>query len=813
MRNRPLLTGAAVLSLALGIGANTAMFSIADSLLLQTLPVSDPDELVLVSAGDSPNWSHPVWEEIHNRSQLFEGVFAWQPDRLNLSAGGQTDFVEGIYASGQFFDVLGVPAVLGRTFGEGDDRRGGGIGGPVAVVSYGFWQRRYGGAGDVLGQTLTIEGVPFTIIGVTPSSFFGLDVGRKFDVIVPLETEPLIRGRGSIVEHAFGTWLGIMARLKPGQTLEAATSALQGVQPHIRDATVPHLFDEQRRESYMRQPWTLEPAASGRSSLRSRFQQPVSILLVVVAIVLLIACANVANLLLARTATRRHELSVRKALGASRFRLARQCLIESLLLSGTGAALGLVVARWGSDILVHQLSTVTTAVFLDVSLDARTLGFSAIVGLGTATLFGTVPAVRTAQTQAAEAFKDVGRSHSLTRRTRIHSILVVAQVALSLVLVIAAGLFVRTFAGLATLDTGFDKNRVLVVDVDAKNSRSEPTQRLDLGDRIRLAVQTIPGVETASLGMKTPVSPGGVWVLNVTVTDGPSIPERERYVHANYITPDWFATYGTNMLAGRDFDDLDGRDSPVVAIVNRTFSQRFLGGSDPVGRYLLSDEYDSPLEIVGVVDDVIYRSLRASATPMVYLPLADGTKHSFQHDPPYPISVSVRASAGTPTRLASSVVSTIGRIDPTFALTVRPITDDVDARLVQERLLAIISAFFGVLALLLAGLGLFGVTSYAVAQRRAEIGIRMALGAAPARVVRMVCRHVALLVGVGAVFGGALSLWVTRFAGALLFRLEPRDPVTFICSAALIAAVGMVAAWLPARRASQIDPKTALGGP
>ncbi len=811
MRRAPVVSAAAIGSLALGIGATTAVFSIADGLLLRTLPVQEPDRLALLSEDESTVWSFPVWEEIRSRAQLFEGAFAWQPDRMNVAEGAQAEFVEGIFASGEFFDVLGVSAVLGRPLTMADDQRGGGPDGPVAVVSHGFWQERFGGAADVIGQSITIGRVLFTVVGVTPPGFFGPDVGRRFDVVVPLGTEPLIRRDRSLVDHPRGRGLGIMIRLRAGQMMEAAAAALRGMQPVIRDATMPPTFSQEQQSTYLRQPWNLRSAATGRSSLRARFQQPLVLLSAAVALLLLLVCANVANLLLIRTAQRRHEVSVRRALGASRTAVVRQFLSEGLLLSGLGAALGVVLAIWGARLLVYQMSAATSPVFLDLPLDWRILGFGVASAIGTAILFGTVPAIRAARTLPAEALKEGGRGLAGPPRAILGNCLLVGQVALSVVLVVAAGLFMRTFSALTTLDLGFDRNRVLVVDVDATYSQVNPTDRLDAVEGIRQAVEAVPGVSHAAVGMATPVSPGGVWMAPIELRDSP---DGEQWVRANYVTPGWFATYGTDILAGRDFERSDGAAQPVVAIVNEAFVRRFLDTRGPLGSEIRCDPIGSSIAIVGVVEDVVYRSLRETMAPMVYFPFAEGAKEGFSHDPPFPLHVSVREAGGSsPALLVRSVVAAISEVDPTYVLTPRPIADDVDAHLVRERLLAMLSGFLGVLALVLAALGVYGMTAYTVSRRDAEIATRMAFGASPRQVIRMVLRRVALFVGMGILIGEAISLWISRFAEVLLFGLEPHDAVTFVASAGVLAAIGGLAGWLPALRASRIEPWRVLANP
>ena len=482
LRSTPVVSLMAILSLALGIGANTAIFSILDSLFLRTLPVRDPQQLVMLrdAAGRRTFWTNPMWEQIRERERLFDGAFAWAGTRFNLARSGQTEIVDGLWVSGRMFDVLGVPAVLGRTFTEADDRRGGGPDGPVAVISYGFWQRRFDGAADAIGRTLTVERVPFTIIGVTPPQFFGVDVGRTFDVAIPIGTELLIVRR----RLQAGWPLERMAQhdgpLEAVPDRAGGEAALRGVLPQIREATMPLELSQREREGFLGEGFALVPAATGGSGLRERYRQPLAAIMVVVALVLLIACANIANLLLARATARRQELSIRVALGASRLRIARQLLAESLLLSATGAILGLAFAQWGSRLLVRQLSTSVNNVFLDAVdrlADPRVHGGRRDGHRG-AVRDG--PALRGTRVQPNDALKARGRGIAGEARFGLGSLLVVVQVALSLVLVVAAGLFVRTFASLATLDLGFERNAVLIASINPLPARLEPAARFEL---------------------------------------------------------------------------------------------------------------------------------------------------------------------------------------------------------------------------------------------------------------------------------------------------------------------------------------------
>jgi predicted permease len=811
----PVVTAVAVLSLALGIGANTAIFSLINGLLLRALPVRAPQQLALVTddvAAGIESWTNPIWEQMRERRHdLFDDACAWSTTRFNLSEGGETQFVDGLWASGGMFDTLGVAAMLGRTLSPADDVRGGGPDGAVAVISYSFWQRRFGGAADAIGHTLTIERVPFTIVGVTPPDFFGPEVGRAFDVAIPIGDEPLIRGKESFLDGRSTWWLTVMARLKTGQSLDAATAALRGVQRQIHDATLPPDWRPGDLATYLKEPFTLVAAATGNSPMRRRYQQPLITILVVVALVLLIACANIANLLLARATARRHEWSVRLALGASRSRLMRQLLVESLVLAGSGALAGLVIAQWASRVLVQQLSTQTNTVFLDLSLDRRVLVFTMAVTIVTALLFGVAPAFRAAGTAPIDALKEHGRGAVRDGRVSIASALVVAQVALSLVLVVAAGLFMRTFSSLASLHLGFDTDRVLVVTVNAQRTDIPAADRLAVFERIRQRVAAVPGVAAVGVSAVTPVS-GMIWNNRVKVADGAQLSDRLSVSNFNAITPGWLTTFGTPLVAGRDVTAADRKGAPPVVLVNQAFATRFFNGENPVGRTVSltagSPSAEAPREIVGLVSDAVYRSLREPVPPTMYVPLAQFDDS--RRPAPASMSISVRPHSGAPAALARAVSTAILDVNRDLALTFRPLADQVNASLTQERIVALLSGFFGALALLLAGLGLYGVTSYAVTRRQTEIGIRMALGAAPGGVVRLVLARVTLLVAIGVAVGAGLSVWAAKFVATLLYGLQPRDPATIAAAAAVLAAVGALAGWLPAYRASRIDPAQVL---
>jgi predicted permease len=748
---------------------------------------------------DGGQWTNPIWEQIRARqTELFAGAFAWSGERFNLAEQGTTDMVPGAYASGEMFDVLGVHAAVGRLFGSRDDMRGGGADGAVAVISDRLWRQRFDASPDAIGRRLSVNGIPFTIIGVMPRGFFGPDVGSLFDVIVPLGDEALIHGAESMLPGRLTWWLEIMARRKPGQSLDQADAALRATQPEIRAATLPPTY-RPSLEQYLKEPLSFVPAVQGHSSLRARYQQPLTIIMAVVSAVLLIACANIATLLLARSIARRRELVIRLALGASRLRLATLLLLESAMLACAGAALGLLVARLGAGFLVRQLGP---AVFLDLPLDVRVLGFTAAVAAITALLFGLAPIAGLMKASPNEALKEHARTLTGDRRLSVRNALVVLQVALSLALVVGAGLFARTFSSLTRLPLGFNPAPLVTVDVNVQRSSVPASGRAALFERFREAASRVRGASDAGLSHIQPMSGQG-WNTAVETDEVPSGPDRARMSWVNAVSPRFFATYGIPLLAGRDFMSDDREGAPSVAIVNEAFARKFLGSGNPVGRDFrgrigkpTSDTY----QVVGLVSDAAYSRLREGMMPTLYLPMSQTPRTAA-------ISMTVRTSPALRGTIESDLARALGAVDASSAFTIRPFDTYLAAAVRQERLVAMLSGFFGALALLLAALGLYGVTSYGVSRRRAEIGVRMALGAEPGGVVRLVLGRVGWLVGSGVVAGMALSWWASRFiSGTMLYGVAPRDTPTFLAAAGVLIAVSAAAAWLPARRASRIDP-------
>ena len=798
LRKSPGFAIVAIGTLALGIGANTALFSIFSSLILRPLPVRDPGSLALLTNG---SWSYPIWEEIRGReAALFDGAFAWSSQSFDLSRGGESDPVDGAYVSGRFFDVLGVTSIRGRMIAPADD---GGVApdGPVAVISHRLWRQRFAAAGDIVGRHLTVQRVPFTIVGVMPAGFFGPDVGRMIDVMLPFAAEPLIRGKESRLASRGSAWLQIMVRMRPGRGLEQTNAALRAAQPQIVEGATWARASE---------PLTLAPAATGNSSLRTRFETPLFAMVVAVGLVLLVACANIASLLLARALARHRELSVRLALGSSRWRIARLLFVESLIVAVTGAAFGLAFAKWSSALLVQQLSTWQRTVSLDLALDWRVLGFTAALACLSAMTAGVAPVLGLRGLNPGGALKDVGRGIAGDRRFSVRSALVVAQIAVSLILVVAAGLFLSTFASLNQLPLGFVPEPLLVAELNLQASGGPAEERGARVERLRDAAAAVPGVRSASVS-STRLLTGGGWSTGIVgIGEGPMVRLRSvgrPSLWLNATTPGWFETMGTPLRSGRDFTAADRVGSRLVAIVNEAFVRQYLPGEQPLGQPVrLGFEADTRYEIVGVVGDAVYTTPREGMPATMYVPVAQRKPETFWPT----VLLTINAPSGRRAALEREIATALTRADPTVAFTFGNFDQLVEETVAQERLVALLSAFFGGLALLLAAVGLYGVVAHAVGARATEIGLRMALGAAPSSIVRLVFQRVGLLIAAGLAFGLAGGLWAVRFVESLLFQLEARDPFTFAGAAAVLVAVGVLAAWIPARRAARLDPAIVL---
>ena len=804
LRSSPGFAAVAILSLALGIGANTAIFSLIDSVILKTLPVSHPEQLVQVTMGKNSSFTNPIWEQLRDHQDVFSGIFAYGGGRFNLAAGGEARYAQGNFVAGQFFDTLGLHAVLGRTFSMADDKRG--CAGN-AVLSYGFWQKEYGGRGDIVGKSISLDNHPFEILGVVQPGFTGVDVGSAKDVYVPICAERIIHGENSnILDQRSSWWLQVIGRPKPGVSVSQAEARLKTLAPSVFEATVPPNWKPGGQADYRKNTFSALPAANGLSYLRRQYQQSLVILMGIVVAVLLIACANVANLLLARSAARQREIAIRMALGSGRARLMRQLLTESLVLSLTGAALGILFAQWGTRLLVRFLSTGGNQVFLDLTIDGRVLGFTAGIAILTGLAFGLAPAWRGTRVNPQSAMKANARGVIEGSKFGLGKALVVLQVALSLVLVVGAGLMLTTFFKLEAVDAGFKPEHILLTSVDLRNGHY-PKERWPAVYREMLQhLRAIPGVLSASDSEMTPIS-GSFWNEDLQIDGYTSKGRDDTLVYFNQVSDGYFETMGIQLVAGRDFNSHDTPESPKVAIMNQTAANRYFAGQNPIGRRYREDignKMSDPVEIIGVVKDAKYGTLREDILPSAFVAASQdaNTRKS--------VTFELRVAAGAPTSVVSAVKSAIAEVNRDVSLQFKAFGVQVDESLSRERLLATLSGFFGALALLLAMIGLYGVMSYNVARRRNEIGIRMALGAEQSRVLRMVLKEVAILIGVGLAIGLGAAFGTTRFVESFLYGMKPNDPWTLTLAAAVLAVVAAIAGFLPARRASRLDPMTAL---
>jgi predicted permease len=809
LKASPLVTCVVILSLALGIGANSAMFSIVDALVLRDLPVRNADRLVMLfdDVNGSGFWSHPVWDAVKRRPELFDRAFAFSGFQFNLADRGEVDPADGLWASGGMFETMGIDALHGRTFNDADDVPGGGPEGAVAVISHAFWVRRYAADPSAVGKRISLSGTPFTIIGITGPRFFGPEVGRAFDVVVPLNSEPLVRKQRTNLQSRGSSWLQIMIRLAPGESAAQATDRFRSIQPLIADETRPTAGRPQDLERHLAAPLTVRRGATV-SGIRDQYQRPLMALMAIVGLTLLIACGNIANLLLARATSRRHEISVRSALGASSARLGRLMLAESAVLAASGSLLGLVVAFLGSRFLVAQISSTTNRVFnrvfVDVGLDWRVIAFTGAVATLATLLFGVGPALRTSRVPPIEAMKERGRGSS-SGRHGLAGTLVAMQVALSLVLLIGAGLFVRTFTTLTNREMGIDPSRTLAVDIGTERAGTDSAARREMYARLVQATLEIPGVSHAALSTITPVS-GSNSTRFMAFPGRPELPEAQRRVWINMVSPGWFDAVGMRVATGRDFDDRDRVGAARTVIVNEAFARKYFAGLNPIGQVVAEAQAPEAgtLEIVGVVRDAVYRSLREPVPPTMYWNLLQQVR------PGAVVALMVRAPSSSLAETGRRVTDAAVRVNPELTTTVRSLGDVVDAAVSQERLVARLSGFFGLLALILAALGLYGVTSYSVTQRNAELGIRMALGTPPDAIARLVLRRVAALLAIGLAAGALVSWWSVQLVQGLLFGLEARDLPTMAGAASLLTVVALLSGWLPARRAAAIDPAQVL---
>jgi putative ABC transport system permease protein len=791
----PGFTGIIVLTLALGIGANTAIFSLIDALMLRWLPVPNPQELMQLTlqapgtrSSGGATLSYPIVSALARQEEIFSGVAGFNAFTFDVGAPGAVTRVHGAVVTGGYFDTLDLTPALGRLLTRDDDTPGAP---PVTVVSYGYWERQLGRSPEAVGRSLQVNGVPVTIVGVSPRGFVGANVGSIADITLAAATLPQVSPRDAPLLGPGNFWLRVLARPRPDVSVPQATARLNAVWPRISDPVIAPHWPASRRKAMADSVFQLTPGGTGLTYLREIYRQPLLVLMAVVGLVLVIACANVASLLLARAAARRREISVRLAIGAGRARIVRQLLIEGTLLSSIGAAVGVGLAWASGRFLLSLVSTGPDQIAFDLTPNWHVLGFTSAVSIATGVLFGVAPALQTTAAGPAAALQADTRTSSVP--PRLLRALVSAQVALALVLLAGAGLFVRTLRNLQNLDPGFNAEGVLLVDLEGRRT-AVPRALLE-------EVQRLPGVVSASLTTHTPLS-GWVW-SEPAVPAGQPIPERDNafFIGAG---AGFLETVQIRLLAGREFTDRDVAGGPGVAIVNEAYAQRFLGNRNPVGQCLSARVRGQrrDLEVVGMVQNTNAAGLRKAPPPTVYVAYSQLTGD-------LPTTLTVRA-AGPLGQVSTLIQQTLQSSLSGAPIEVRPLTAQVGATIIRERMMATLSGAFGLLALTLVCVGLYGLLAYSVAQRTREIGIRMALGAQAPRVVALVLGSGARLVLIGITLGLPAAWAASRWVESMLFGLTPTDPMTLGGAILLLTVAAQLAAYLPARRASRLDPLVAL---
>jgi putative ABC transport system permease protein len=808
LRKSSVFAATAILTLALGIGANTAIFQLLDAVRLRSLPVAHPESLVKIQIKggiheflfeNETALSSALWEQIRQQQGAFSGFFAWNSRGYVIGHGEQERPAQGLWVSGEMFPMLGIVPIRGRLFAPEDDRPGCGISG--AVISYGFWQSEFAGKDSAIGSKIIVYGRPTQVIGVTPAGFFGLDVGKEFEVALPTCSLPsYIPGDGTPVRRDI-LWLQVMGRLKPGWSLPQASALLEAASPGIFEATVPSGYATSALDSYRNFKLIAYPGRNGNSTPGETYDSSLWLLLGTTGLVLLIACANLANLMLARASTREQEMAVRLALGASAGRIRQQLLLESLVLAVIGALLGTVLASFFSKTVVKLLSTERNPFYLATNIDWRVLSFTAVMAVSTCLLFGLAPAFRSSRTQPSAVLKSGGRGMTAGRkRFSFQQTLVVSQIAFSLVLLTGALLFARSFWNLMTLDPGFRETGILRTYLNFRRLDLPPERYETFKHELLEQIRTIPVVESAASSTHVPLD-GGFFSLDVGV--GGKISSSK----FTWVSPGYFRTMQIPFIAGRDFTDRDTMQSPSVAIVNETFARQFFGAENPQGKTIRTraePHYpENEYEIVGVVKDAKYAGLREEIPAEVFVPAQQYPEKI------YLTNVFIRFSS-PPSAAISAVREKLSPLYPEMKIEYHLFQTEIQNGLVRERLMALLSGFFGALAALLAMIGIYGVISYIIAMRRNEIGIRMALGASRQDVIGIVLRQTLFLLALGVGIGLLLAIVATSGARSLLYGLGPTDPLSLLGAAIFLVVVALAASFWPAYRATRHDPMKAL---
>ena len=796
LRRGPLFAGFAVVSLALGIGATGAIFSLFDTIALRRLPVPEPDRLVIASLGrpgTTFNYSmpYPQFAALRDRSAAIESIFAVTPlGRVTVTAHGDPEAATGLYVSGDYYRTLRLVPAAGRLLSAEDDRPGQ----SVAVLTHAYWQRRFGGRADAIGGTIALNGVPFTVVGVEPPGFAGTEVGRPYDLSVPLRSIETLSEERPSWNGPFTTWLYVMGRLKPGVSIDAAEREAQPIFAQASMDFARNAGDgELARETRLR----LESGVRGsRSDLRTSYAQWLQLLLALLGAVLLLSSLNVATLLLARCDARRREIETRLALGAARWRVVRQLLTESAVLSAAAAVPALAIAVWGGRLLLLTATPNAERPPVTVGLDARLLLFTLAISAATCLLFGFIPALRATAAHTLMARQSGGGR----RRRMLDRTLVGLQVAVSLVLLVAAGLFARTLDKLWLQHPGYQRQNIVMFSVDPRLAGKKGDDVPRSFRQILVELQTMPSAAAVTISAVRPISPNYYFVTSFTDLGTRQLPREQRVRAAfNHVAPGYFSTLGIPLIAGREFTDADAAGAQRVAIISERMAGHFEG--NPIGQ-----TFGGGRQIVGIVKDVRYASVRDAEREVVYFPFFQVKPQELFYTPTFEIRLRA-ANAG----IAADIRSALARVDRALMpFAIKTLERQTEESFARERLLAIVAGYFGAFAMLLACVGLYGLLSYTVTLRTAEIGLRMALGAPPGAVRRMIVGESAWTVVAGIATGLAAAAFLAGLVRSQLFGVEPRDPISLAAAAVLLATLALAAADLPARRASRIDPLTAL---
>ena len=814
LRRSPLFTAAAVISLALGMGANTAIFSLLNQVVIRSLPVRDPERLVLLhteytGSGSSSSDNHeavssyPMYRDLSRQDAAFDGVIARMSGTVRLAIQGGTESASAEMVSGNFFPVLGVGAALGRLIAPSDDDAPGAH--PVAVLSHSYWASHFAGSPAILNQSITLNGHPFVVIGVAEASFQGVIPGRMPDLYVPVTMQRAILPTVDVLEDRSTRWLNLFARLKPGMSMRQAQAATDVAYRSILEnelAQMGSMKSDRERDQFRNSRATLLPAAQGIGEMRQRWEKPLVALMTLVGLVLAIACANVAGLMLARAAGRQREIAIRLAIGAERGAMVRQLLLEGLLLALAGGAAGLAVSGWSIQALVRVLPK-GYANTLSASIDARLLLFTLVLAAGCGLLFGLIPALQSTRPDLAATLKEQASSVA-SGPARFRRGLVIAQLALSLLLIVGAGLFAASLRNLLTVNLGFRTERLLLFNVNATLSRPNLADALAFYKDLQQRVSAIPGVAGVGAAADGPFGDGNRGG-NITVEGYQARPDEYTGASMIAVNAGFFHALGIPLRAGREFTERDDQAAPKTVVVNESFAKRYFGGRNPVGRRMMFGGSNHPVlnrEIVGLVPDT-HQDVRTPAHETVYLPYA-------QWDRPERLVFYLR-TAGDENRLAADVRRAVREADANVPVNdITPLDVKIRDSLYTERLIALLSEAFGLLATLLAAIGLYGVVAVTVARRTAEIGIRMALGAVPGDVLRMVLKEAFGMAGTGIAIGVVGAFALGRLVESQLFGVASADPLVLAGAAAILAAVALAAAWIPGWRASRIEPVRAL---